>query len=67
MARMDVKEAIGIAKAYFANLYDDEHIRNVGLEEAKFQGNCVLIKSALPGSVIPAKAVIQPPSGGVGG
>lgn len=36
MARMDVKEAVGIAKEFFSNLYDDEHIRNVGLEEAKF-------------------------------
>lgn len=36
MAKMDVKEAIGIAKEYFSNLYDDERIRNVGLEEAKF-------------------------------
>ena len=36
MVRMDMKEAVEIAKEYFANLYDDEHIRNVGLEEAKF-------------------------------
>ena len=30
------------------------------------QGNRVLIKSAMPGSVIPAKAGIHPPAGGPG-
>ncbi len=36
MARMDVKEAVKVAKEYFANLFDDELIRNVGLEEVDF-------------------------------
>ncbi len=30
---MDVKEAVQVAKAYVAELFDDENIRNVGLEE----------------------------------
>ena len=36
MARMDVKEAVDIARDHFAKLYDTENIKNVGLEEAKF-------------------------------
>ncbi len=33
---MDVKEAVGIAKAYLGDLFADEEIRDVGLEEVKF-------------------------------
>lgn len=33
---MEVKEAVRIAKSYLADLYDDEGIINVGLEEVEF-------------------------------
>ena len=34
---MDVKEAVRTAKAYLADLYEDEHIMHVGLEEVVFK------------------------------
>jgi hypothetical protein len=33
---MDVKEAIATAKAYIADIYSDEGVFNVGLEEVEF-------------------------------
>ena len=33
---MDVKEAVRTAKAYLIDLFEDEHITNVGLEEVVF-------------------------------
>ena len=33
---MDVKEAVRIAKEYLEDLYDEENIRDIGLEEAVF-------------------------------
>ena len=35
---MNVKEAVGIAKAYVMELFADEQITKVGLEEVKFDG-----------------------------
>lgn len=35
---MDVKEASQTAKAYVAELFAGEHITNLGLEEAEFEG-----------------------------
>jgi len=34
--KRDAKEAVKLAKGYFAHLLGDEGIRNVGLEEIKF-------------------------------
>ncbi len=34
---MDVKQAVRAAKEYVAELYEDEHIMNVGLEEVVFE------------------------------
>ncbi len=36
---MDVKEAASIAKEYIINLFDEECIRDVGLEEVKFDSD----------------------------
>ena len=33
---MDVKQAVQIAKEYVANLYSEEDIMNIGLEEVEF-------------------------------
>ncbi len=33
---MDVKEAVGTAKAHVAELFSDEQIENLGLEEVEF-------------------------------
>lgn len=33
---MNVKEAVKLAKAYIADLYEDEEILHVGLEEVEF-------------------------------
>lgn len=33
---MDVKEAVNLAKNYIVDIYADEQIRNVGLEEIDF-------------------------------
>ena len=34
---MDVKEAVGRAKEYLGDLFEDEQIMNVGLEEVVFE------------------------------
>ena len=34
---MDVKEAVNIAKLYIADLYSDEEISDIGLEEVKYE------------------------------
>jgi hypothetical protein len=36
MTNMDVKEAVQIAKEYVVNLFEEEQIVDVGLEEVKF-------------------------------
>ena len=36
---MDVKQAVQAAKEYVLNLYDDEDITDVGLEEVEFVGD----------------------------
>ena len=36
MAALDMKEAVGLAKGYIAELYAPEEITNVGLEEIEF-------------------------------
>ena len=36
---MDAKTAVRIAKEYFASVFDDEQIKNVGLEEVKYDGD----------------------------
>ena len=33
---MQVKEAVGVAKSYVADLFSDEHVMNIGLEEVEF-------------------------------
>jgi hypothetical protein len=33
---MDVKQAVQVAKAYVSDLFSEEQIRNVGLEEVEF-------------------------------
>ncbi|WP_082430926.1 hypothetical protein [Novosphingobium sp. KN65.2] len=35
---MDVKEAISIAKSYIADVFADEGVFNIGLEEVEFNG-----------------------------
>ena len=40
---MDVYEAVEIAKSYVAKLYDEEHIKEIGLEEVELQGNSWLV------------------------
>lgn len=35
---MDAKEVVQIAKEYIQNLYQDETIKNIGLEEITFDG-----------------------------
>jgi hypothetical protein len=35
---MEVKEAVTVAKQYIADLYSDERIENIGLEEVEFDG-----------------------------
>lgn len=36
---MDVKEAVGVAKSYLADLLSDEDVTNVGLEEIERSGS----------------------------
>lgn len=36
---MDVKEAVKTAKDYISDLYADERVTGVGLEEVKFEGH----------------------------
>jgi hypothetical protein len=33
---MQVKEAVSAAKTYVADLFSDEHVKNIGLEEVEF-------------------------------
>lgn len=36
---MDVKQAVQTAKNYVSNLYDEENIMNIGLEEVEFDSH----------------------------
>ena len=49
---MDVREAVSVAKSYLANVYTDEGIVNLGLEEVEFDENagtwCVTLGFSRP-------------------
>lgn len=56
---MIVKEAISIAKAYVAEIYSDENIKDIGLEEVRQEGDFWIVTIGFYRAWDEPKSVIQ--------